>query len=135
MGIFQQQFNSMLGSLVGRHLLQSVDKIAGADKLSLDPTAKADATKEWSNEYKTLSKESAGYLSELELSEIDKDKGDTALKAFGEIRQVNKEQLEKIAGLEAERTKTQALLNRWAAKPHISKRNMKKFREDIGGTK
>lgn len=69
------------------------------------------------------------------MSEIDKDKGDTALTAFGEIRQINKEQLEKIAGLEAEITKTQAVLNRWAAKPHISKRSMKNFRKDIGGIK
>lgn len=49
MGIFQSQFNAMLGSLVGKHLLQSVDKIAGGaedPRLSLDPTAKADAAKE-----------------------------------------------------------------------------------------
>lgn len=54
--------------------------------------------------------------------------------SFG-VAEAQREYREKIAGLEAENTKIQAVLNRWAAKPHISKRNMKNFRKDIGGIK
>lgn len=40
---------------------------------------------------------------------------------------------EEIKGLRARAEAQQAVVNKWAAKPHISKRQMKQFRKDIGG--
>lgn len=134
MNTFQQQFLSVLGTAASSKLFKDdADNAGNADaSLSKDKGAKTDAANEWSDEYENLSRRSARFLSGLELREIDRNKGDTAFKAFGELRDINKNQIkeiaglkdankhqaEEIAGLRAEMESRKAIQNRAAAKPH-----------------
>lgn len=52
-----------------------------------------------------------------------------------EIQQVYRGRNEELQGLKARAESQQAVINKWAAKPHISRRQMKEFRKDIGGKK